>query len=287
MLPTVFTADAEWLARFEREARMLASLNHPHIGAIYGLEESSGIIALGRLVWTPARGYQPGQAIREYRRAVALNPTLDEARFQLGQLLAHVGLFDEALEELAQAVRQNPDNIRADSAVAQVLLYQGKYTEALAALTRLPVDFNPALVGYEKAWALFALGRKGEALAVLDEYDRNSPQDRAGTFGSMRAVVHAARVRGDGRVALRSPVRARPESRDGPATSVLQPIPRRPPGATRGAPHPCNRALSAESVARQARDSPHRARAPDWFAPPSLKVPKRLAGGDGATDEAP
>ena len=41
VLPTEFTADAARLARFEGEARMLAALNHPHIGAIFGLEDAA------------------------------------------------------------------------------------------------------------------------------------------------------------------------------------------------------------------------------------------------------
>ena len=46
ILPSQFTSDADRLARFEREARVLASLNHPHIGAIYGLEDADGVRAL-------------------------------------------------------------------------------------------------------------------------------------------------------------------------------------------------------------------------------------------------
>lgn len=46
ILPEAFARDVERLARFTREAKTLALLNHPNIGAIYGLEECAGIIAL-------------------------------------------------------------------------------------------------------------------------------------------------------------------------------------------------------------------------------------------------
>ena len=40
VLPQAFTDDPDRLGRFEREAKVLASLNHPNIGHIYGLEEA-------------------------------------------------------------------------------------------------------------------------------------------------------------------------------------------------------------------------------------------------------
>ena len=46
VLPALVAADTERLARFQREAEVLAALNHPNIAAIYGLEESGGITAL-------------------------------------------------------------------------------------------------------------------------------------------------------------------------------------------------------------------------------------------------
>ena len=46
VLPEAFTQDPDRLARFEREAKVLASLNHPNIAAIYGLEEAEGTRAL-------------------------------------------------------------------------------------------------------------------------------------------------------------------------------------------------------------------------------------------------
>ena len=46
VLPRAFTDHADRLARFEREARVLASLSHPGIAAIYGIEEGQGVHAL-------------------------------------------------------------------------------------------------------------------------------------------------------------------------------------------------------------------------------------------------
>ncbi len=46
VLPEAFAADSERLARLQREAQVLASLNHPNIASIYGLEESNGTQAL-------------------------------------------------------------------------------------------------------------------------------------------------------------------------------------------------------------------------------------------------
>src|SRR5215470_5084077 len=46
VLPDAFAQDPERVARFEREAKTLASLNHPNIAQIYGLEKSQGTYAL-------------------------------------------------------------------------------------------------------------------------------------------------------------------------------------------------------------------------------------------------
>lgn len=58
VLPDEYARDAERLSRFEREARLLAALNHPHIAAIYGLEELEGACCL-------VLEYVPGETLAE------------------------------------------------------------------------------------------------------------------------------------------------------------------------------------------------------------------------------
>lgn len=74
ILPDLFASDPERLARFEREAQLLASLNHPNIAAIYGLEESGNGRALD-----PHRRISPADRRRPLR-ARPRRPTVPDER---------------------------------------------------------------------------------------------------------------------------------------------------------------------------------------------------------------
>ena len=75
VLPADFASDPERLARFEREAKVLASLNHPNIAAIYGFHEVNGVRFL-------AMELVPGEdlASRLERGSVPVSEAADVAR---------------------------------------------------------------------------------------------------------------------------------------------------------------------------------------------------------------
>jgi len=75
VLPDLVAGDPDRIARFQREAQRLASLNHPHIGAIYGLEESDSVRAL---VLEPVEG--PTLADRIAQGAIEVEEALGIAR---------------------------------------------------------------------------------------------------------------------------------------------------------------------------------------------------------------
>jgi serine/threonine protein kinase len=72
-LPAAFAHDPDRLARFRREARTLASLNHPHIGAIFGLEEDGDVecLVLELVEGETLRGPLPVTRALEYARQIA------------------------------------------------------------------------------------------------------------------------------------------------------------------------------------------------------------------------
>ena len=149
-------------------------------------------LARGRLLWTPSNHFPHDRAIQEYRHALALNPSLDEARNQLAVVLNHVGLLDEAHEELRKALAANPANNLARFRVGETLLFEGKYEEALNALRNVPPDSNPSLIGHQIVLALFSLGRKAEAAATVEKFLKDYPEDNRGLFTSLQAILAAS-----------------------------------------------------------------------------------------------
>src|SRR6266545_1487486 len=96
ILPDSFVNDPDRIARFEREAQLLAALNHPHIAAIYGLESSGSTQYLvlelveGETLDARLKARAPGQpdgargadtfGARGFSRALPLDEALSIAR---------------------------------------------------------------------------------------------------------------------------------------------------------------------------------------------------------------
>jgi serine/threonine-protein kinase len=139
VLPESMAADAERLARFDREAKTLAALNHPHIAAIYGLERSDGQTAL---VMELVEG--PTLADRIAERPIPVDDALAIAR-QIAEAL-------EAAHEQGIIHRDlKPANVkvRSDGAVKVLDFGSAKETEPTGALSpglsQSPTITTPAM----------------------------------------------------------------------------------------------------------------------------------------------
>ena len=97
VLPEALATDAERMARFEREAMLLGSLNHPNIATVYGLHEAEGT----RFI---AMEFVPGEDLSQ-RLAGGAMP-LDEAREVAGQIAA-AGAFEIVLADTIGSAAPN------------------------------------------------------------------------------------------------------------------------------------------------------------------------------------
>jgi eukaryotic-like serine/threonine-protein kinase len=139
VLPESFAKDADRLARFTREAQTLASLNHPHIAAIYGLEESRGVRAL---VMELVEGEDLSQRIA--RGAIPLDEALPIAK-QITEALeaAHdLGIIHRDLKPANIKVRSDGTVKVLDFGLAKAMDAVGS---AQSAADREPVSQSPTI----------------------------------------------------------------------------------------------------------------------------------------------
>jgi serine/threonine protein kinase/TolB-like protein/Tfp pilus assembly protein PilF len=148
-------------------------------------------LARGRLQWTPANHFPHERSIKEYRHALSLDPTLDEAHNQLALVYSHIGALSQSLQESQFALAANPNNHLAQYRMGETLNWQGKYEEALSVLQAIPEGANPELVAYQKACALFNLGKKDQAAETLEQLLKD-PKANRGLVRSVQAILAAS-----------------------------------------------------------------------------------------------
>ena len=138
ILPETFAHDADRLARFKREAQVLASLNHPNIASIFGLEETNGVQAL---VLEFIEG--PTLADRVSQGPLPLDEAMPIARQIIDALdAAHAqGVVHRDLKPANIKVRTDGTVKVLDFGLAKALVSEG----STASVARSPTITSPAL----------------------------------------------------------------------------------------------------------------------------------------------
>jgi serine/threonine protein kinase len=177
VLPEAVAGDAERLARFDREARTLAALNHPNIAQIYGVEKGAGQTAL---VMELVEG--PTLADRLKQGPIAVDEALPIAR-QIAEALeaAHSqGIFHRDLK---------PANIklRADGTVKVLDFGLAKAMEPAAGTASASASMSPTITTPAMSQAGVILGT---AAYMSPEQARGKPVDRRTDIWAFGCVLY-------------------------------------------------------------------------------------------------
>jgi serine/threonine protein kinase/Tfp pilus assembly protein PilF len=152
---------------------------------------AEGYFARGLMLWTPYKRFPHEQAVQSYKRAIELNPNLDEAHHQLGFVYLHIGLLDQGWQEIQKALAINPGNTLARYRLGVIDMCRGKYEEAFQIFNSTPLEQSPSLLASYTSTALFRLGRNQEASAIIEQFLKDYPKDEGGLVTSVKAMMLA------------------------------------------------------------------------------------------------
>ena len=178
ILPDTFASDAERVARFEREARVLAGLNHTHIAAIYGFLESDGVNAL---VMELVDG--PTLADRIAHGPIPLDEAVQIAR-QIADALeaAHEkGIVHRDLKPANVKVRDDGMVKVLDFGLAKAL----DPADATGGATAASVSMSPTLTAATRLGVIL-----GTAAYMAPEQARGKPVDKRADIWAFGAVLY-------------------------------------------------------------------------------------------------
>ncbi|WP_396627178.1 serine/threonine-protein kinase, partial [Luteitalea sp.] len=179
VLPASVADDAQRLARFQREAEVLAALNHPHIAAIYGLERADGVTGL-------AMELVEGDDLSDWiaRGPIPIDDALPIAR-QIAEALeaAHEqGIVHRDLKPANVKVRSDGTVKVLDFGLAKALDATDSAQRAAEALAVAPTLTSPAMT---QAGMIL-----GTAAYMSPEQARGRAADRRSDVWSFGAVLY-------------------------------------------------------------------------------------------------
>ncbi len=185
IIPDAFSADPERLARFQREAKTLASLNHANIGAIHGLEEANGVTAI---IMELIEGEDLAQRIAS--GAIPLNEALPIAR-QIAEALtaAHEqGIIHRDLKPANVKVRDDGTVKVLDFGLAKALEPAGVVSSASQSPTiTTPADLRQGYGGQAMTQAGVILGT---AAYMSPEQAKGKPADKRSDVWAFGCVLY-------------------------------------------------------------------------------------------------
>ena len=178
VLPDAFTLDADRLARFEREAQLLASLNHPNIAAIYGVEESSAFTPSSSS-WSKGRRSPIGS---RWDRFPSMRRCRSRARVAEALEAAHEqGIVHRDLKPANIKVRPDGTVKVLDFGLAKIVETATPSASGLTGLSQSPTLTSPALT---------RLGLiLGTAAYMAPEQAKGQPADRRSDVWAFGCVL--------------------------------------------------------------------------------------------------
>ena len=174
VLPDAFAADPERLARFEREARTLASLNHPNIAAVYGLERTDSGRAL-------VMEFVEGPTLAEH---IALGPMATDESLRIAAQIA------EALEAahdhgvIHRDLKPANVKVRSDGTVKVLDFGLAKTPEAAGAISGASLSPTITTPAMTRAGVIL-----GTAAYMSPEQARGKPVDRRADIWAFGCVL--------------------------------------------------------------------------------------------------
>jgi len=172
-----------WAERAEREARAALDMD-PDLAEAH----------LARAAVARKREFDWETAIAASRRALVLNPTLDQAHFFIAAAYYHLGYMEEALLEMERGRRLGgPDTVEPLRIEALVALFSGRFAPAVAQLEEVSRRSSQPIGDTYLALGYYYSGNAARAEQMLESLSANPSASTASRAGTALAAVLAAR----------------------------------------------------------------------------------------------